>query len=177
MLCHRYYFGLPDHIQDIISTCEGDKPSTFQTLYSIAVAIDNHFWKRKCKSEKALQCSLYLECPESVSNLSLSDPDSDIEALESSDKFSAQWHTPFLDLSDSDFKLLLFVPDFGSIVSESSTSTLLQILSSELSDFASSLSSLTSGSDSRILESSVKLESLVDSLFRLGSNLSSKSSF
>jgi len=90
MLCHRYYFGLPGHIQDIISTCEGGKPSTFQTLYSIAVAINNHFWKRKCKSKKALQCSLYLECPESVSNLSLSDPDSDIEALESSDKFSVQ---------------------------------------------------------------------------------------
>ena len=28
-LCHRYYVGLPDHIQDIISTHEGSKPSTF----------------------------------------------------------------------------------------------------------------------------------------------------
>ena len=28
-LCHRYYSGLPDRIQDIISTREGDKPSTF----------------------------------------------------------------------------------------------------------------------------------------------------
>jgi len=27
--CHRYYFGLPDRIQDIISTCERGKPSTF----------------------------------------------------------------------------------------------------------------------------------------------------
>ena len=30
-LCHRYYSGLPDRIQDIISTREGGKPSTFQT--------------------------------------------------------------------------------------------------------------------------------------------------
>jgi len=28
-LCHRYYSGLPDRIQDIISTREGGKPSTF----------------------------------------------------------------------------------------------------------------------------------------------------
>jgi len=27
--CHRYYFELPDCIQDIISTREGGKPSTF----------------------------------------------------------------------------------------------------------------------------------------------------
>jgi len=42
-LCHRYYSGLPDRIQDIISTREGGKPSTFQSLYSTAVSIDNHF--------------------------------------------------------------------------------------------------------------------------------------
>ena len=32
-LCHRYYFGLPDRIQDIISTHEGGKPSTFWSLF------------------------------------------------------------------------------------------------------------------------------------------------
>jgi len=42
-LCHRYYFGLPDRIQDIISTREGGKPSTFWTLYSTAISINNHF--------------------------------------------------------------------------------------------------------------------------------------
>jgi len=42
-LCHRYYSGLPDRIWDIISTCEGGKPSTFQTLYSTVVSIDNHY--------------------------------------------------------------------------------------------------------------------------------------
>jgi len=42
-LCHRYYFGLPDRIQDIISTHERGRPSTFQTLYSTAISINNHF--------------------------------------------------------------------------------------------------------------------------------------
>jgi len=91
-LCHRYYFGLPDHIQDIISTYEGGKPSTFQTLYSTAVSINNHFWEQRCKSKRALhstpQCSLYPECSESVSHLSISDPGSNVEASESSDKSS-----------------------------------------------------------------------------------------
>jgi len=93
-LYYRYYFGLPDCIQDIISTCEGDKPSTFQTLYSIAISIDNHFWEWKCESKRALhstpQCSLYSECSEFVSHLSISDPGSDIAASESFDSFSTQ---------------------------------------------------------------------------------------
>jgi len=53
-LCHRYYSGLSDHIQDIISTHEGGKPSTFQTLYSTAISINNHFWEWKCESKRAL---------------------------------------------------------------------------------------------------------------------------
>jgi len=57
-LCHRYYSGLPNHIQDIISTREGGKPSTFQTLYSTAISIDNHFWERKRESERALHSAL-----------------------------------------------------------------------------------------------------------------------
>jgi len=52
-LCHRYYSGLPDRIQDIISTRKGDKPSTFQTLYSTAISIDNHYWEWKRESERA----------------------------------------------------------------------------------------------------------------------------
>ena len=52
-LCHRYYSGLPDRIQNIISTHERSKPSTFQTLYSTAISINNHFWERKRKSKRA----------------------------------------------------------------------------------------------------------------------------
>ena len=108
----------------------------------------------------------------------LSDPGSDVEALESSGKLSTRQHTPSPDLSDSDSELLSSVSNSGSIVSESPTSALFpapqQILLSELSDSASVLLSLTSGSDPGIPESSVKLESLVNLLSGLGSNLSLK---
>jgi len=162
-LCHRYYSGLLDRIQDIISTCEGGKPSTFQTLYSTAVSIDNHFWERKCESERAPysapQRSSYLECSESVSELSISDPGSNINALESSDIYPIWRHTLPLDTSDSDSGLSLSVSDSGSIVSKSSASALFsapqQIPSSELSDSDSVLSLSTSGSVPRVLESLV----------------------
>jgi len=181
-LCHRYYFyfGLPDCIQDIISTCEGGKPSTFQTLYSTAVSINNHFCKRKREFKRAPQRSLYPEYSESVSSVShllLSNPSSDVEALESSDKSPTQQHILFPDLSNFVSELLLSISNFGFIVSKSFTSApfsaLQQILLSELSDSAF----LISGSGPRISESLVKLESLVDSLSGLGSNLSSESLF
>jgi len=186
-LCHRYYSGLPDRIQDIISTHERGKPSTFQTLYSIAVSINNHFWKWKRESERALhsapQHSLYPECSESVSDLSISDPGSNINASESSDIYPTWQHTPPPDISNSDSELSSSDSDSGSIVSKSSTSALFsapqQIPLSELSDSDSDsvLSCSTSGSIPRIPESPVKLESLVDSLSRLGNSLSSESLF
>ena len=184
-LCHRYYSGLPDRIQDIISTHEGGKPSTFQTLYSTAVSIDNHFWGRKRESERAPysapQRSSYPECAESVTDLSISDSGSDIETSESSDIYPTWRHTPSLDISDSDSGLSSSVSNSGSIVSKSSTSVLFstpqQIPSSELSDSDSVLSFSTSGSVPRVLKSPVKLESLVDSLSELGNSLSSESMF
>ena len=179
-LCHRYYSGLPDRIQDIISTREGGKPSTFQTLYSTAISINNHFWKRKCESKRtphsAPQRSLYPECSESVSHLSISDLGSDIETLESSDIYSTWRHTPPPDISDSDSRLSSSVSDSGSIVSKSSTSVLFSALqripSLELSD-----SDSTSSSVPRVPKSPVKLKSLVGSLSGLGSSLSSESLF
>jgi len=131
-LCHRYYSGLSDHIQDIISTREGGKPSTFQTPYSTAISIDNHFWEWKRESERALhsipQHSSYSECSKSGSNLSLADSGSDMEASESSDEFPTWRHTPSLDILDSDSRLSLSVSDSGSIVSDSSTSALFSAL-------------------------------------------------
>jgi len=124
-LCHRYYFGLPDRIQDIMSTREGGKPSTFQTLYSTAISIDNHFWGWKHESERAPhstpQCFLYLECSESVSHLSISDPGSDIDASESSDIYPTWQHTLSPDISNSDSRLSLSVSDSDSIVSVRAT--------------------------------------------------------
>jgi len=102
--------------------------------------------------------------------LSISDSGSDIDASESSDIYPTWQHTPPLDISDSDFRLLSSISNSGSIVSKSSTSApfpaLQQILLSELSDSDSVLSFSTSGSIPRVLESLVKLESLVDSLLR-----------
>jgi len=116
-----------------------------------------------------------------VSNLSLSDSDFNMEALESSHRIPTQQHTPPPNISDSDSRLLSSVSDSGSIVSELSTSALFsalqQISLSELSDSDSVLSFSTSGSISSVPESPVKLKSLVDSLSRLGGNLSSESLF
>jgi len=181
--CHRYYFGLPDRIQDIISTHKGGKPSTFRTLYSTAVSIDNHFWEWKRESKRAPystpQCTSYPECSQSVSHSSMSDSNSNMEASESSDEFLTWRHTPSPGISDSGSRLSLSVSNSGSIVSQSSTSapssTPQQILSSELSDSCSALSFSTSGSVSEVPESSAKLESLEDSLSGLGSSLSSES--
>jgi len=107
-LCHRYYSGLPDRIQDIISTRKGDKPSTFQTLYSTAISIDNHYWEWKRESERAPhstpQRSLYPECSESVSQLSISDPSSDIDASESSDIYPTWQHTPLMGIKRFDHR-------------------------------------------------------------------------
>jgi len=120
-LCHRYYFGLPDRIQDIISAREGDKPSTFQALYSTVISIDNHFWEWKRESERALhstlQYSSYQECSKSGTSLSLSNSDANIKASESSDGFSTWRHTPSPDIYDSDSGLSSSISDSGSIVS------------------------------------------------------------
>jgi len=178
--CHRYYSGLPNCIQDIISTCEGGKPSTFQTLYSTVISIDNHFWEQKREFKRAphstLQYSLYPEYSDSVSHLSISDPGSNIDASESSDIYPTWWHTLPPDISDFDSGLSSSVSDSGFIASKSSTSALFsapqQIPSSELSDSDSVLSFSISGSVPKVLESPVKLESLVDSLSELGNSLS-----
>jgi len=181
--CHRYYFGLPDRIQDIISTREGGKPSTFRTLYSTAVSINNHFWEWKCESERAPyftpQRTSYPEYSQSVPRLPISDSNSDMEASESSDELYTWRHTPSLGISDSRSGLSSSVSDSGSMVSESSTSApssaLQQIPLLELSDSHSVLSFSTSGSVSEVLESSTKLESLEGLLSGLGSSLSSES--
>ena len=167
-LCHRYYVRLPDCIQDIISTHEGNRSSIFQTLYSMTISIKNYFWEQKCESERALystlQCLLYLEYSESVSKLSLSNSSFDVEALESSDKFPTWQHTLSSDLSDTVSKLLLSVSNSGSIVSKSLTSVPFlgpqQILSAELSNSTSVLLFLTSSSSPRIPRSLVKPKSL-----------------
>ena len=55
ILCHRYYQGLPNQIQDPISTWEQGKPTLFQNIYALAMTIDHCYWERDCKCHCARQ--------------------------------------------------------------------------------------------------------------------------
>ena len=55
VLCHRYYQGLPNQIQDPISTWEQGKPTLFQDMYALAMIIDHHYWEQDCKCHCARQ--------------------------------------------------------------------------------------------------------------------------
>ena len=43
VLCHCYYQGLPNQIQDPISTQEQGKPTLFQDIYALVMTIDRHY--------------------------------------------------------------------------------------------------------------------------------------
>ena len=45
VLCHCYYKGLPNWIQDLIFTQEQEKPTLFQDIYTLAITIDHCYWK------------------------------------------------------------------------------------------------------------------------------------
>jgi len=49
VLCHRFYQGLPNHLQDPIANREQGKPNSFQTMYQLAITFDNRYWERNCK--------------------------------------------------------------------------------------------------------------------------------
>jgi len=55
VLCHRYYQGLPNRIQDPISTWEQGKPTSFQDMYTLAMTIDHHYWERDHEHHRARQ--------------------------------------------------------------------------------------------------------------------------
>jgi len=55
VLCHCYYQGLPNRIQDPISTWEQGKPTSFQDIYALAMTIDHCYWERDCKCHRARQ--------------------------------------------------------------------------------------------------------------------------
>jgi len=46
VLCHRYYQGLPNRIQDPISTWEQGKPTSFQKMYALAMTINHCYWEQ-----------------------------------------------------------------------------------------------------------------------------------
>ena len=55
VLCHRYYQGLPNQIQDPISTWEQEKPTSFQDMYALAMTIDHRYWERDRERHRARQ--------------------------------------------------------------------------------------------------------------------------
>ena len=46
VLCHRFYQGLPNHLQDLIANREQGKPTSFHTMYQLAITFDNRYWER-----------------------------------------------------------------------------------------------------------------------------------
>jgi len=55
VLYHCYYQGLPNRIQDPISTREQGKPTSFQNMYALAMTINHCYWERDCKHHHARQ--------------------------------------------------------------------------------------------------------------------------
>jgi len=55
VLCHHYYQGLPNRIQDPISTREQEKPTSFQDMYALAMTINHRYWKRDRKCHHVRQ--------------------------------------------------------------------------------------------------------------------------
>jgi len=49
ILCHCYYQGLPNQIQDLISTWKQGKPTSFQDIYTLAMTINHCYWERDHK--------------------------------------------------------------------------------------------------------------------------------
>ena len=55
VLCHRYYQGLPNRIQDPISTQKQGKPTSFQDMYTLAMTINRCYWERDRECHRARQ--------------------------------------------------------------------------------------------------------------------------
>ena len=55
VLCHRYYQGLPNRIQNPISTWEQGKPTLFQDMYALAMTINHRDWELDRERHRARQ--------------------------------------------------------------------------------------------------------------------------
>jgi len=51
ILCHCFYQGLPNHLQDPIANWEQGKPNSFQAMYQLAITFNNHYWERNRKRD------------------------------------------------------------------------------------------------------------------------------
>jgi len=46
VLCHCFYQGLPNRLQDPIANCEQGKPNSFQAMYQLAITFNNRYWEQ-----------------------------------------------------------------------------------------------------------------------------------
>jgi len=51
VLCHRFYQGLPNCLQDLIANREQEKPTSFHAMYQLAITFDNRYWERNRKRD------------------------------------------------------------------------------------------------------------------------------
>jgi len=52
VLCHRFYQGLPNRLQDLIANQEQGKPTSFHAMYQLAITFDNRYWERNCERDR-----------------------------------------------------------------------------------------------------------------------------
>jgi hypothetical protein len=53
VLCHRYYKGLPDRLQDALCSRPAGKPTTFNEMQATALIFDNRYWERQREKTRA----------------------------------------------------------------------------------------------------------------------------
>ena len=51
VLCHRFYQGLPNHLQNLIANREQGKPTSFHAMYQLAITFDNRYWEQNCEQD------------------------------------------------------------------------------------------------------------------------------
>ena len=51
VLCHHFYQGLPNHLQDLIANWEQGKPISFHAMYQLAIIFDNCYWEQNRKQD------------------------------------------------------------------------------------------------------------------------------
>ena len=63
VLCHHFYQGLPNHLQDLIANREQEKPTSFHAMYQLAIIFDNRYWERN--RERDCFCNMEKEAADS----------------------------------------------------------------------------------------------------------------
>ena len=126
VLCHCFYQGLPNCLQDLIANRKQGKPISFYAMYQLAITFNNRYWEWNCKrdcfhnmekeaadsyyqkQEKIAQYSASLQssalsCPQSTTNPPQTAPSQNsLKPPRSSSSIikSQSPSTPCVDLSD-----------------------------------------------------------------------------